>query len=278
MEETMRNEGLSRRGFLSGLFLRRRAERPDASRAGEPTASGPVRASGRSGASTPGVMAQTGLSLSTQVSDPGGGRLLAGLLADSAALARSSAPPPPASSFLDTLLGLSPAPTTSRPRPALPLLRPPGAVQEEAFLAGCTRCGECVSACPHGSITLAPSRFRDAAGTPIIDPSSAPCWMCADTPCITACEPGVLTRAVPIKLGEARIQPHNCLSWQRSFCSVCVERCPVPGAIVLDAGRPRVVAETCTGCGICQHMCPAPVNAIMVMPMPVRPLPTGDKT
>ena len=102
--------------------------------------------------------------------------------------------------------------------------------------------------------------------------------MCSDTPCITSCTPGVLTRAVPLKLGEARIQPHNCLSWQRSFCTVCVERCPVPGAIAQEGGRPRVVAEICTGCGVCQHVCPAPVNAVMILPAKARPLPHGATT
>ena len=66
------------------------------------------------------------------------------------------------------------------------------AVPEQQFLDGCTRCNACIEACPHDAIVLAPSRLREAAGTPMIDPHKQPCWMCHDTPCVTACEPRVL--------------------------------------------------------------------------------------
>ncbi|HEY6556576.1 MAG TPA: 4Fe-4S binding protein [Polyangiaceae bacterium] len=68
--------------------------------------------------------------------------------------------------------------------------------------------------------------------------------------------------------GVVRIEPKRCLAWQRSFCSVCSERCPEPGAIVCEVGKPRVVASACTGCGICVQVCPAPVNAFEVVPRP----------
>ena len=48
----------------------------------------------------------------------------------------------------------------------------------------------------------------------------------------------------------------------RSFCSVCVERCPVPGAIRVSAGQPQIQPALCTGCGQCVAVCPAPVLAI----------------
>lgn len=46
-----------------------------------------------------------------------------------------------------------------------------------------------------------------------------------------------------------------------SFCSVCVERCPVPGAIAIVDRRPRVIAAACDGCGECVRACPAPILA-----------------
>ena len=46
-----------------------------------------------------------------------------------------------------------------------------------------------------------------------------------------------------------------------SFCSVCVERCPVPGAIEIVNQRPRVVAAQCDGCGVCVRVCPSPILA-----------------
>lgn len=154
---------------------------------------------------------------------------------------------------------------------SLPLLRPPGAVQEMTFLDGCTRCGDCLEACPHDALHLAPERFRQAAGTPTFDPLGQPCLMCADMPCIAACEPGVLSRDFGIAMGTARIDPQICLAYQGTGCTVCAERCPVPGAIVMDAARPRIDQETCTGCGACQHVCPAPQNAVGILPTFVRP-------
>jgi len=164
---------------------------------------------------------------------------------------------------------------------ALPIHRPPGAVDELSFLAGCTRCNECIGACPVGAIVQAPSRFREAGGTPMIDAFASACVMCEDTPCITACKPGVLTRDQPMKMGVAWIQTMACLAHTGSFCSVCSERCPVPGAIEVSAGKPSIRVDLCTGCGVCLHVCPAPSNAVVVMPLadrPARPAPTASKS
>ena len=62
----------------------------------------------------------------------------------------------------------------------------------------------------------------------------------------------------------AVIQGRYCLAYQGSFCSVCYERCPVPHAIQLNEGMPRVVLEICTGCGVCHEVCPAPENAVLL--------------
>jgi ferredoxin-type protein NapG len=160
----------------------------------------------------------------------------------------------------------APAPTSPR-RIALPIHRPPGSVDEAAFLAGCTRCGECITACPVGAITLAPAQFRHAAGTPMIDPYAAACVMCPDTPCIAACEPGVLRADRSQRMGVAYIEKMACLAHTGSFCSVCSERCPVPGAIEVANGRPRIREDVCTGCGVCAFVCPAPTNAVVVLPL-----------
>jgi MauM/NapG family ferredoxin protein len=157
-----------------------------------------------------------------------------------------------------------------RQRP-VPLIRPPGAVREEDFLAGCTRCMDCATACPHQAIVAAPIRLRDAAGTPTIQAIDAPCRMCPDMPCITACAPGVLRRDVPVKMATARIMEHTCLAHQGSTCSSCHERCPVPGAFTVVNGRPTVVEDVCTGCGVCAHVCPAPQNAVLLLPILGRP-------
>jgi ferredoxin len=63
----------------------------------------------------------------------------------------------------------------------------------------------------------------------------------------------------------ALILDRFCLAWQGSFCSVCSERCPEPGAIALTHGKPRVNPDLCTGCKICHDVCPAPKNAVFLV-------------
>ncbi len=158
-----------------------------------------------------------------------------------------------------------------RRRGTIPVLRPPGAVAERDFLQLCTLCGACAEACPYDSIVGAPDRFREAAGSPMIDAFNTPCHMCEDAPCIAACETGALRDDLPKKIGLAMLQQHSCLAYNKSFCTVCAERCPEEGAIEVEQGKPRIVTQNCTGCGICHSVCPAPVNAIMIMPNPNRP-------
>lgn len=153
----------------------------------------------------------------------------------------------------------------------LPLFRPPGAVEESQFMAGCTRCGDCVTACPHDAIKNAPSRFGGAVGTPVIEADTAACVMCEDYPCITSCKPGVLVDSIPIRIGTALITGHLCSAYHGTSCTVCSEECPVDNAITISDGRPVINEDQCTGCGVCRNVCPAPENAILLMPTFSRP-------
>lgn len=60
----------------------------------------------------------------------------------------------------------------------------------------------------------------------------------------------------------ATIDPEVCLP----FCSVCVEHCPVPGALTLVAGRVVVSRAACNGCAACVPVCPSPSNPIRLVP------------
>ena len=165
-----------------------------------------------------------------------------------------------------------PRPTGAGSRRA-PLVRPPGAIEEEAFLASCTRCGECERACPHGAIRPAPAHCGEARNTPWIDVLRAPCMMCEDFPCIRACESGALDLAGAGPIGTAFVRELDCLNRLGSPCSVCVEHCPVPDAIVLRGSTPVVEPALCTGCGRCAHPCPAPEKAILLLPRARRAVP-----
>lgn len=208
------------------------------------------------------------------------GKFLAGLLPTPQDGAGPELPETPAA-FSPSIASsaATPSPELASRRRAFPVLRPPGAVREEDFLEHCTRCGACIEACPHDAIVLAPPRFRQAAGTPMIDPHAGPCRVCGELPCVAACqtpEAGCVLRwEIPLRMGTAEIQPWNCLAHQQSLglaaCSACVEQCPVPGAIEVVDNRPRIRPETCVGCGVCHHVCPAPQNAVIVLPTAVRP-------
>jgi Na+-translocating ferredoxin:NAD+ oxidoreductase RNF subunit RnfB len=81
------------------------------------------------------------------------------------------------------------------------------------------------------------------------------------------CEPASQDAGAPKRAGEqvAIIQGRHCLALT-SFCAACVERCPVSGAMQVVNGMPMVVANVCTGCGICHDVCPAPTNAVLLRP------------
>jgi ferredoxin-type protein NapG len=171
-------------------------------------------------------------------------------------------PPPRAGLYASRPdLPQAPAPTARN----LPRIhRPPGALPEAEFLAGCTRKNDCALACPVEAI--APIQDGPAAGTPQIRASVTACISCEDTPCITACGPGVLTLSRGVKMGTAKIAPSACIAYRGVLCTSCVDRCPVPGAMELVHGRPRILADACTGCGVCHEVCPAPRNAVLLVP------------
>jgi ferredoxin len=87
----------------------------------------------------------------------------------------------------------------------------------------------------------------------------------------TECLPHRNVRTTDDSPPLALILDRFCLAWQGSFCSVCVERCPVEGAIRTDKGKPRVEPDLCTGCRICHEVCPAPKNAVFLVTRKPRP-------
>jgi MauM/NapG family ferredoxin protein len=142
-----------------------------------------------------------------------------------------------------------------------PYFRPPGAIDELAFLAACTRCGDCIEVCPVDAIVKAPSGAGFAVGTPIIDPAVQPCTVCPDIPCAAACPTEALI--VPergwegYKLAVLELEPERCIAFHGVACGVCARACPLgEKALALDAqGRPVIKAEGCVGCGVCVRAC-----------------------
>lgn len=147
--------------------------------------------------------------------------------------------------------------------------RPPGALMEGVFLASCTRCGDCVGACPHGTVFLLGSHTGAAAGTPALDLSNGACHLCADWPCVAACEPGALrpVEVAEVRLARVRIDRATCLPFLGPECGVCVAVCPVPGALTLRGTLPALDGDLCTGCALCREACVVQPPAVTLHPL-----------
>jgi len=153
-------------------------------------------------------------------------------------------------------------------------LRPPGALPEREFLSTCIRCGKCSQSCPYGAIRIAGLLDGiEIMGTPIIRPRRTPCYLCMKCPPV--CPSGALKRSLQKKedvtMGIAVIDTKTCLAWQGTICRSCYDDCPILNeAITMDDKlQPVVHKNKCTGCGICENVCPADPAAIVVQ--------TGEK-
>ncbi len=161
-------------------------------------------------------------------------------------------------------------------------LRPPFAKPELEFLAACTLCDKCIEACPHDVLFKLPAGLgRLVAGTPAMDLLNRGCHLCADWPCVAACEPEALrlpnhenpeqeTPPAAARLARVRIDPNACLPYLGPECGACADSCPVPGALEWPDGlRPVINGEICTGCALCREACildPKAIGVAALMP------------
>ncbi len=151
-------------------------------------------------------------------------------------------------------------------------IRPPYAQDELAFLLACTRCGACITACPHEVIFPLAARLGiTVAGTPAMNLLYKGCHLCEGWPCVAACEPGALLKAGkddapawPRPFARVRIDTKACLPHQGPECGACEGSCPIPGALVWDLYRPRIDPEHCVGCALCRDACIVQPAAIRV--------------
>ncbi len=156
-------------------------------------------------------------------------------------------------------------------------IRPPFALDELEFLTTCSRCGECIDACPHQVIFPLASRLgATVVGTPALDLVNKGCHLCADWPCVAACEPRALrrpSRTEEIESDSSRLAPviaianinqQFCLAYLGPECGACSSSCPVPRALVWNAEKPEIDLEFCVGCGLCRDACIVDPKAIEI--------------
>ncbi|MCB1172223.1 MAG: 4Fe-4S binding protein [Leptospiraceae bacterium] len=157
-----------------------------------------------------------------------------------------------------------------------PFQRPPGALADPAdFQSSCTNCGDCITACPYGSIFRTESSYG-----PVLQTAQIACHLCVDYPCVQACKDGALL-AFPEDewpvLGQAHVIAANCVNTAANHhqrrhssagkpvtCRECQQVCPVPGAVHHPRGQLPQITADCIGCGQCVAVCPAFVPAIEI--------------
>lgn len=156
------------------------------------------------------------------------------------------------------------------------LLRPPGALEEKAFLRKCVKCGECMKVCITNGLqpTLLEAGF-EGIWSPRLIPRMGYCeYRC--TLCGQVCPSGAIRRLsleekVNVKIGLAMIDFGRCLPHAHGIpCIVCEEVCPTPKKAIwfkakavqkrdgttVVVKQPHVDLELCIGCGICEAKCP----------------------
>ncbi len=142
-------------------------------------------------------------------------------------------------------------------------IRPPWAIEESRFIDQCTRCGDCIAACPYHIIKEGRGKF------PEMDFSLCGCDFCRD--CVTACEPAALrydAESDPSPWNLKAIILEECLSLNGVVCRSCGEACEERAIRfqleLRGVARPLLDADLCTGCGECFAVCP--IKSIRVSP------------
>ena len=153
------------------------------------------------------------------------------------------------------------------------VIRPPGALPEGQFRAGCSGCGACVNVCHtmgYDAIAMAGPRQGGAAATPYIkDMRDFPCTLCMECP--GQCPTGALqpVEKPEVKMGVAFIDLKLCFGWNGDVCLSCSKACPL-GASVFDFfygawGNQPYINDKCVGCGLCVKYCPLGGSAVKVV-------------
>ncbi len=139
--------------------------------------------------------------------------------------------------------------------------RPPWALGEPFFAGACTRCDDCIRACPEAVLV------RGTEGLPRFDALAGECTFCRA--CAEACGTGALDPSIsPPWEWRARVG-EDCLPGRGVVCSSCREVCPASAIRIAPGARgaARIEASACTGCGACVAICPGDAITLVHSPL-----------
>ncbi|MCL1908685.1 MAG: 4Fe-4S dicluster domain-containing protein [Holophagaceae bacterium] len=156
---------------------------------------------------------------------------------------------------------------------------PPGAQSLDNMRRYCTACQLCVSSCPNG--VLRPSSLLATLMQPEMSFERGYCRPeCVE--CSMVCPSGAIQKITmaektAVSIGSVVWIKDNCVVKRDNVqCNSCERRCPTEAiTLVTDPEAdpesraplkiPSIDNEKCTGCGACEHYCPArPFSAIFV--------------
>jgi ferredoxin-type protein NapG len=147
-------------------------------------------------------------------------------------------------------------------------------VEEPLFLERCTKCSDCVTACPPHAIAVHPTD-----GTPVLYADQSPCLLCEDFPCVRACGADALLpveHSRQVRMGMAVISHRLCTAGQG--CHACVSRCPTDAlAMDFESLSLSVATEACVGCGMCEMVCKTVNDHVAIRVVPARHLTEDDR-
>jgi ferredoxin-type protein NapF len=140
-------------------------------------------------------------------------------------------------------------------------LRMPWLVMPEQFTDLCTRCGDCLAACPEQIVV------KGDGGFPELDFKLGECSFCGQ--CADACAESLFSQ-------DRCQQPwdyvanitDDCFAKNSISCRSCQDACE-PAAIrfqlkIGGAAEPSIDTELCSGCGACVAVCPK--QAVSIQP------------
>ncbi len=132
-------------------------------------------------------------------------------------------------------------------------VRLPWVRNELEFVDGCTRCGDCITACSETII------IKGDGGFPELNFDRGECIFCTD--CVQRCSEDLFTSLEDSPWSLKAVVTDDCLSHRNVVCVICKEQCetlaisftPRAGSV----SPPELNLEKCTGCGACVKPCPA---------------------